>query len=120
MRLDEALRKQQVRLHCDPVDDALASGRKRADLDHSGVVRRDVHHDVLSIHNLLPVFVDQFLACGGTMKAVATRILMAASGCAARIRRSRIGVMILEGIGRVWSELMMTMFFLPRARSSSL
>jgi hypothetical protein len=33
------------------------------------------------------------------------------------MRRSRIGVMILEGTGRVWSELIMTMFFLPLASS---
>ena len=58
MRLNKALRNQQVGLGCDPVDDALSPGWKRADFDHSRIVRRDVHDNLLVLDDLLPVFVD--------------------------------------------------------------
>ena len=41
-----------------------------------------------------------------------------ASGDTERILRKRIGVIIFEGTGRVWSELIMTISFFPFASSS--
>ena len=40
-------------------------------------------------------------------------------GLASRIRRSRIGIVILLGTGRVWSLVMMTMLDLPLTNSSN-
>ena len=54
----------------------------------------------------------------GRWKPVATKIRTRASGLTERIRRKMIGVMIWEGTGRVWSELINTMSFLPLASSS--
>ena len=51
---------------------------------------------------------------------VATRMRTRASGAAAWMRRSRMGIVTREGTGRVWSELMMTMSRLPAQSSSSL
>ena len=53
-------------------------------------------------------------------KPVATKIRIRASGDTLRILLKRIGVIIFEGTGRVWSELIMTIFFLPLASSSKL
>ena len=47
MGFNKALGQQQVGLGRDPVDDALAAGRKRADLLHGLVVGGDVHDDLL-------------------------------------------------------------------------
>ena len=58
MWLNEALRKQQVRFGSNPVNNALSSGWKRADLDHGSVVCGDMHDDLFVVHNLLAVFVD--------------------------------------------------------------
>ena len=54
----------------------------------------------------------------GRWKPVATKIRIRASGFTLRIRRKMIGVMICEGTGRVWSELINTISFLPFANSS--
>jgi len=75
MWLNKALRKQEVRFSCGPVDDALSSGRKRADFNHGGVIRRYMHHDLLVIHNLLAVFVDELLLRRGTMEACGDQYL---------------------------------------------
>lgn len=45
---------------------------------------------------------------------------MRASGATERMRRRMIGVMMRLGTGRVWSEEMRTMSFLPLASSSRL
>ena len=55
----------------------------------------------------------------GRWKPVATRMRTRASGATERIRRRMMGVMMWLGTGRVWSEEMRTMSFLPRASSSS-
>ena len=58
MWLNETLRKQQVRFGCNPINNALSSGWKRADFDHGGVVCRDMHDDLFVVDNVLPVFAD--------------------------------------------------------------
>lgn len=48
--------------------DALAAGWKRADLLHGRVINGDVHNNLLLVHNLLPVFVNQLLMRRRAMK----------------------------------------------------
>ena len=69
MRLDEALRKQQVGIGRDLVDDALTAGGQRADLLHHAVVGGDVHDDLLVGNDVLAVLVDELLVRGGTVHA---------------------------------------------------
>ena len=69
VRLNEALRKDQVRLGCGSIDNALAPGGKGADFDHCGIVSGDMHDNLFVLDDLLPVFVYQLLARGGAMKA---------------------------------------------------
>ena len=54
----------------------------------------------------------------GRWKPVASKIVISMDGLASRIRRSRIGIVILLGTGRVWSLVMMTMLDLPLTNSS--
>lgn len=61
MGFNKALCNQQVCIYRDSVDDALAAGWKCADLCHGCVVGGNMHDDLLMVHNLLSVFVNQFL-----------------------------------------------------------
>ena len=61
MRFDEALRQEKICLLRNAVDDAFSAGRERPDPDLIGISSRYMHHDLLPVHDLLAILIDEFL-----------------------------------------------------------
>lgn len=66
---------------------------------------------------LLPSFAASSAGRGRAVKAVATSSVTSMSGFPSRSSSSMLGMISRLGTGRVWSEMMITQFFFPRASS---
>ena len=69
VRLDEALRDEEIGLHGQPVEAEATAGRQDADIGHGGVVCADVQGDFLMRDNVLAKLFGEFVARRRAMAA---------------------------------------------------